>query len=40
MPFSPDSNGNPFSFFFRKKKIGVNSGKMDCLCALYIRYKY
>jgi len=24
---SPDSSGNPFSFFFKKKKIVTDSGK-------------
>jgi len=23
---APDSSGNPFSFFFKKKKIGTDSG--------------
>jgi hypothetical protein len=24
---SPDSSGNPFAFFFKKQKIGTDSGK-------------
>jgi hypothetical protein len=27
--FTPDWSGNPFCFFFKNKKIGAQSGKMD-----------